>query len=122
MSTPRLAVCVLLGVLGLLTGAAGSLVQAAWFPGGLFLALAGIGALCYGGVKATGGRAGGVVAAGGWLAAVLWLTSARPEGDFVFGAGFGAYVFLLGGMMLAVMCTTLPRPASEVVRNTPPGR
>ncbi|MCM2576213.1 DUF6113 family protein [Streptomyces meridianus] len=113
MNAARLARCVVLAVLGLLTGAAGALVQAAWFPGGLLLALAAVGALCYGGVKATGGRAGGGCAAGGWLAAVLWLTSARPEGDFVFGAGIGSYVFLLVGMMLAVMCTTLPRPASE---------
>lgn len=122
MSTARLALCALFAALGLLTGAAGSLVQAAWFPGGLLLALAGIGALCYGGVKATRGRAGGGSAAAGWLAAVLWLTSARPEGDFVFGAGFGSYVFLLGGMMLAVMCTTLPRLASEVGGNARPGR
>lgn len=118
----RYAAYVLLAVLGLLTGAAGSLVQAAWLPGGLLFALLAIGALCYGGVKVTRSRIGGGAAAGGWLAAVLWLTSARPEGDFVFAAGFGSYVFLFGGMMLAVMCTTLPRPASELVRNARPGR
>lgn len=114
MTAARFAGCVLLAVLGVLTGAAGSLAQGAWFPGGLLLSLLAVGSLCYGGVKAVRGRVGGVTAAGGWIAAVLWLASARPEGDFVFGAGFGAYVFLLGGMMIAVMCTTLPRPFAEV--------
>ncbi|MEU8568284.1 DUF6113 family protein [Streptomyces pathocidini] len=95
-------------VLGALVGAAGALVQAAWFPAGLVLALLAIGALCYGAVKALGTRLGGWAPAMGWLVAVLLLTTARSEGDFLFGAGVGSYLFLLGGMLVAVMCATVP--------------
>ncbi|MGP3926036.1 DUF6113 family protein [Streptomyces sp. 8N616] len=108
MSAGRLAGYAALAVLGVLVGAAGALAQAAWFPGGLLLALLAIGGLCYGGVKALGTRIGAAAAAAGWLLAVLLLTTTRPEGDFVFGAGAGSYIFLLGGMMVAVMCATLP--------------
>jgi hypothetical protein len=105
----RIGAYPVLAALGVLVGAAGSLLYAAWFPGGLLLALLGIGALCYGGVKATGTRIGPGAAAGGWLLAVLLLTSSRPEGDALFGAGIGSYLFLIGGMLTAVMCATLPR-------------
>lgn len=105
----RLTAYVLLAVLGFVVGVAGSLVQGGWFPGGLLLALLGIGGVCYGGLTATGTRIGGAAAGAGWLVAVLMLSSTRPEGDFLFGAGIGSYVFLLGGMIVAVMCATLPR-------------
>lgn len=106
-SVARIAVYVLLLVLGAVVGAAGALVQAAWFPGGLLLALVGAAGLFLGASRATGGRAGAAVSAGGWLIAVIFLTSSRPEGDFVFAAGAGSYLFLLGGMAVAVMCATL---------------
>ncbi|PAX89775.1 hypothetical protein CLM85_01760 [Streptomyces albidoflavus] len=89
-SPRRLALYVPLFLLGAVTGVAGSLLQAAWFPGGLLLAL--------------------VAAVAGWMAAVILLTTTRPEGDFVFAAGGGSYLFLLGGMALAVICATLWRP------------
>ncbi|MFF2130315.1 DUF6113 family protein [Streptomyces olivochromogenes] len=94
-------------LLGAVVGAAGTLVQAAWFPGGLLLALVGAAGLFLGGSRATGSRAGAVAPAAGWMIAVVLLTSTRPEGDFFFGAGFGSYLFLLGGMAVAVMCATL---------------
>lgn len=94
-------------VLGLVVGAAGSLVQGGWFPGGLLLALAGEAGLCLGGGWSTGGRGGAVAPAAGWMIAVLLLTASRPEGDFLFGAGGGSYLFLLGGMAVAVICATL---------------
>ncbi|MFF4404161.1 DUF6113 family protein [Streptomyces sp. NPDC001262] len=105
----RLAAYVLLAVLGFAVGVAGSLVQGGWFPAGLLLALLGIAGLCYGGLTATGTRVGGAAPGAGWLIAVLMLSSTRPEGDFLFGAGIGSYVFLLGGMIVAVMCATLPK-------------
>ncbi|WP_369146335.1 DUF6113 family protein [Streptomyces sp. R44] len=96
-------------VLGALVGIAGSLVQAAWFPGGLLLALLATAALFYGGLRATGTQVGVASAAGGWLVAVILLSLGRPEGDGVFGGGGGELLFLFGGMALAVMCATLPR-------------
>jgi hypothetical protein len=94
-------------VFGAVVGAAGSLVQAAWFPGGLLLALAGEAGLCLGGGWALRGRGGAVAPAAGWVIAVILLTATRREGDFLFGAGGGSYLFLLGGMAVAVICATL---------------
>ncbi|GGS79526.1 DUF6113 family protein [Streptomyces cinerochromogenes] len=94
-------------LLGAVTGLAGALVQAAWFPGGLLLALAGAAGLFLGGGYATASRGGAVAPAAGWIVAVILLTTTRPEGDFLFGAGGGSYLFLLGGMALAVICATI---------------
>lgn len=93
--------------LGAVVGAAGGLVQAAWFPGGLLLALGGAAGLFLGGARAVGSRAGAVAPAAGWMVSVILLTASRPEGDFLFAAGVGSYLFLLGGMAVAVMCATL---------------
>ncbi|GGW32404.1 hypothetical protein GCM10010503_05240 [Streptomyces lucensis JCM 4490] len=94
-------------LLGAVVGLAGTLVQAAWFPGGLLLALAGAAGVFLGGAYATRGRGGAVAPAAGWIVAVILLTTSRPEGDFFFGAGGGSYLFLLGGMALAVICATI---------------
>lgn len=115
----RIAAYLGLFVLGALTGAAGALIQPAWFPGGLLLALVGAAGLFLGGAQAVGTRGGAVAPAAGWMVAVVLLTASRPEGDFLFGAGFGSYLFLLGGMALAVMCATLGRgrqPGGSTVR------
>ncbi|MEU6093683.1 DUF6113 family protein [Streptomyces sp. NPDC047079] len=106
-SAGRIAACLGLFVLGAVTGVAGGLVQAGWFPGGLLLALAGAAGLFVGGGWATGTRAGALAPAAGWMIAVVLVTASRPEGDFLFGAGVGSYLFLLGGMGLAVICATL---------------
>ncbi|MFI6418896.1 DUF6113 family protein [Streptomyces sp. NPDC050842] len=100
-------------VLGALVGTAGALVQAAWFPGGLLIALVATAAVFYGGLRATGTQVGVVAAGAGWLVAVILLSFGRPEGDGVFGGGAGELLFLFGGMAVAVMCATLsrlPRP------------
>ena len=106
-SAGRAALYLGLFVLGLVVGAAGALLQGAGFPGGLLLALAGEAGLCLGGGRATGGRGGAIAPAAGWIIAVILLTATRPEGDFLFGAGAGSYLFLLGGMAVAVICATL---------------
>lgn len=103
----RIAAYLGLFVLGAVTGLAGALVQSGWFPGGLLLALAGAAGLFLGGARAANSRAGAVAPAAGWMIAVIVCTAGRPEGDFLFGAGGGSYLFLLGGMALAVICATL---------------
>jgi hypothetical protein len=106
-SAGRIAAYLGLFVLGAVVGAAGGLVQAGWFPGGLLLALVGAAGLFLGGARVMGSRAGAVAPAAGWMVAVVLLTASRPEGDFLFAAGAGSYLFLLGGMAVAVMCATL---------------
>ncbi|MFI5683860.1 DUF6113 family protein [Streptomyces sp. NPDC051636] len=118
-SAGRAAACLGLFLLGAVTALAGSLVQAGWFPGGLLLALAGSAGLFLGGARALGSRAGAVAPAAGWIVTVIFLTASRPEGDFLFGAGGGSYLFLLGGMAVAVICATLGpgrRPGGDAAR------
>ncbi|WP_155060779.1 DUF6113 family protein [Streptomyces blattellae] len=106
-SAGRAAAYLGLFVLGAIVGVAGSLVQSGWMPGGLLLALAGEAGACLGGALATRSRGGAVAPAGGWMLAVILLTASRPEGDYVFSAEGGSYLFLLGGMAVAVICATL---------------
>jgi hypothetical protein len=106
-SAARIGAGLGLFLLGAVVGAAGALVQPGWFPGGLLLALAGEAGLCLGASRAMRSRAGAVAAACGWTLAVVLLTASRPEGDFLFAAGSGSYLFLLGGIAVAVMCATL---------------
>ncbi|MEV5881722.1 DUF6113 family protein [Streptomyces sp. NPDC052020] len=106
-SAGRAALYLGLLVCGAVVGAAGALVQTAWFPGGLLLALAGEAGLCLGAARAVGARGAAVASAVGWAIAVILLTASRPEGDFLFAAGGGSYLFLLGGIALAVICATL---------------
>ncbi|MGW0992589.1 DUF6113 family protein [Streptomyces sp. NPDC002523] len=94
-------------LLGAIVALAGALLQSAWFPGGLLLGLAGAAGLFLGGAAATASRAGAVAPVLGWVVAVLLLTAPRPEGDFLFGVGGGSYLFLLGGMVVAVICATV---------------
>ncbi|MET8248202.1 DUF6113 family protein [Streptomyces sp. NPDC005202] len=106
-SAGRITAYLGLFLLGAAVGASGALVQAGWFPGGLLLALAGAAGLFLGGARAAGSRGGAVAPAAGWVVAVVLLTASRPEGDFLFAAGGGSYLFLLGGMAVAVICATL---------------
>ncbi|KJK41155.1 membrane protein [Streptomyces variegatus] len=115
----RVGACLGFFVLGAVTGVAGALVQPGWFPGGLLLALAGEAGAVLGATRVIRGRAGGVAAAAGWMLAVVLLTASRPEGDFLFAAGSGSYLFLLGGIAVAVICATLApgrQPDGDPVR------
>ncbi|GAA2255282.1 MULTISPECIES: DUF6113 family protein [Streptomyces] len=103
----RVGACLGFFVLGAVAAVAGALVQPGWFPGGLLLALAGEAGAVLGGSLVLRGRAGGVAAAAGWMLAIVLLTASRPEGDFLFAAGSGSYLFLLGGIAVAVICATL---------------
>ncbi|MEV6396868.1 DUF6113 family protein [Streptomyces sp. NPDC051907] len=106
----RIAAYLGLAVLGAVVGVAGSLVQGAWMPAGLLLALLGAAGLFYGARRAMGTQLGVVVPAVGWLTAVVLLSIGRPEGDGLFSAGLGPLVFILGGMAVAVMCATMTGP------------
>ncbi|WP_093799231.1 DUF6113 family protein [Streptomyces sp. Wb2n-11] len=119
MTPGRTAAHLLLVVLGALTGAAGVLVHAAWFPGGLLLALLAAAGVFYGSLYATGAKAGVGASAAGWLVAVVLLTVSRPEGDLLVGGSAVSYAYLLGGMAVAVICATMtepPRPAAGRAR------
>lgn len=109
---------VVLAVLGAAVAVAGGLLHDAWFPGGLLLSLAGGAALFYGGTLLTGTRLGALVPAGVWLVTVILLSSARPEGDFLFASGPAPYLYLLGGAMAGVMCATVPHVRSPGPRGT----
>lgn len=113
----RVAAYLGLGVLGAVVAAAGALIHDGLFPGGLLLSLAACAALFYGGPQLTGTRLGTVVPAAVWLICVMLLSSTRAEGDFLFAAGVGPYVYLLGGAMSAVICATVPQlPPSRANR------
>ncbi|MFI6942152.1 DUF6113 family protein [Streptomyces sp. NPDC050418] len=107
----RIALFVLLVLFGVLVAVAGVLVQSAWFPGGLLLALLGAAGVFYGGARALRARSGAYAPAASWLVAVLFLSMSRPEGDLLFGSTASSYLYLLGGMAVAVMCATLGAPA-----------
>ncbi|MEV7087245.1 DUF6113 family protein [Streptomyces sp. NPDC093085] len=112
----RIAAYLGLLVLGALVGIAGSLAQGGWFPGGLVLALLATAGLFLGGWYATATQLGVGAPAAGWLIATIGLSMGRAEGDAVFAAGAGPLVYLLGGMVLAVMCATmtrLPQPGTK---------
>ena len=89
--------------------AAGALVQAAWFPGGLLLALAGCAALFYGGGKLTGTRLGAVVPAAVWLVSRDAAQRSRPEGDFLLRGRYRPVHLPARRTLPAVICATLPQ-------------
>ncbi|WP_257002164.1 DUF6113 family protein [Streptomyces sp. WZ.A104] len=110
-----------LAVLGVLVALAGTLVQAAWFPAGLIIALAGSGGLFYGGRILTGTQIGALAPAVGWFITVFLLLSGRPEGDYVFGDELGLVLFMLGGTAVAVMCATTSKVPQSATRNARSG-
>ncbi|MFE4368878.1 DUF6113 family protein [Streptomyces sp. NPDC056835] len=105
----RIATYLALFVLGALVSTAGSLVQGGWIPGGLLLALLATAGLFFGGLYLTGTQLGVGAPAAGWILTAVFLSLGRPEGDAVYTAGIGPLVYLLGGMLVAVMCVTMTR-------------
>ncbi|MGW6985734.1 DUF6113 family protein [Streptomyces sp. NPDC054932] len=123
MTPARIAGCLGLLVLGVLTGAAGWLVVDLWFPGGLLLALLAVFGLFLGGRIALGTGLGVGGAAAGWFLSYVMLGVPRPEGDFLLGSsGIGTYVYLLGGTVLAVICATVRGPLDRPVSAARPAK
>lgn len=113
----RTALYAVLVLLGAAVALAGTLLQAAWFPGGLLLALAASAGLFLGGRLLTGTQTGALVPAVGWFITVLVLLGGRPEGDYVFADELGLGLFLLGGMVIAVICATLSQVSNSATGN-----
>jgi hypothetical protein len=97
-------------------------VQGGLFPGGLLLALVATAAVFLGGQRATRSQLGLGSAVVGWVVSVILLSVGRPEGDGAFAAGIGPLVYLLGGMVIAVICATVSRPAVSAARPGPRSR
>ncbi|MET9469232.1 DUF6113 family protein [Streptomyces sp. NPDC006544] len=111
-------IATVLGLLaaGVVTGVAGWLVVDLWFPGGLVLALLALAGLFLGGRIALGTGIGLGAGAAGWFLAYVILSVPRPEGDFLLSSsGIGMYAYLLGGVVLAVMCATVRGPGDRPV-------
>ncbi|WP_097870104.1 DUF6113 family protein [Streptomyces sp. rh34] len=113
----RIAAYAGFAVLGALVAVAGALVQAAWFPGGLIIALAASAGLFYGGRILTRTQIGALAPAAGWFITVFLLLSGRPEGDYVFGDELGLVLFMLGGTAVAVMCATTSKVPQSAIHS-----
>lgn len=113
----RIAAYLGFAVLGVFVAIAGTLVQAAWFPGGLIIALAGSAGLFYGGRILTRTQIGALAPAAGWFITVFLLLNGRPEGDYVFGDELGLVLFVLGGTAAAVMCATTSKVPQSAIRS-----
>ncbi|WP_299528320.1 DUF6113 family protein [uncultured Streptomyces sp.] len=105
----RVAAYVALVVLGALVSLAGSLLHDAWFPGGLLLSLAAAAGVFSAGRMLTRTQFGALAPAAGWLVGIVLLLGGRPEGDYVYGDSVALLLFMLGGMVVAVICATTSR-------------
>ncbi|WP_137231863.1 DUF6113 family protein [Streptomyces sp. BPSDS2] len=113
----RIAAYLGFGVLGVLVALAGTLLQAAWFPGGLIIALLACTGLFYGGRTLVGTQLGALAPAAGWFVTVFVLLSGTSEGDYVFGDELGLALFVLGGTAAAVICATTSKVPQSAIRS-----
>ena len=88
------------------------------WPVGLLVALG----LCLAVFVASGlllkSRAAAVVAAGGWLVSVGWLSMKRPEGDLIVPATTLGYCWLLVGTLVAGLSLAVPYAAMSTDRGS----
>ncbi|MFG2005766.1 DUF6113 family protein [Spirillospora sp. NPDC048911] len=99
-----------LGLLGALLGAVGSFLQD-WTAGSVPVAAILLVALNLGFVRlagwAMGGRMGAVIPTLTWAIVVFLMSQQRPEGDLVIPGDLAGYVFLIGGLVAAVIAVSL---------------
>ncbi|WP_143227016.1 DUF6113 family protein [Actinomadura mexicana] len=103
-----------LGVLGGVFGVVGSFAQD-WSVGPVPLValvlVALVFAMAWASGRAMGGRLGALIPALVWGVVVFVLQMRRPEGDLVVPATLPGYVFVIGGMVAAVIAIMLVPPA-----------
>ncbi|MCP9950148.1 DUF6113 family protein [Actinomadura madurae] len=103
-----------LGILGGVFGVVGSFAQD-WTAGPVPLAAIVLVGLVFAMARLSGrgmgGRLGGTVPAVVWGIVVFVLSMRRPEGDLVVPATLAGYVFIIGGMVAAVLGVMLTPPA-----------
>ncbi|MBE1534199.1 DUF6113 family protein [Actinomadura algeriensis] len=97
---------VMLAVLGAVYGLVGSFVQD-WTVREVPLASIVLVVLLFGLVRLAGwgmgGRTGAVIPAFLWLIVVFVMSLQRPEGDLVVPATIAGYVYIIGGLLAAVL-------------------
>jgi hypothetical protein len=103
-----------LGILGGVFGVVGSFAQG-WSLGGVPVAAIALVALVFAMAwlsgRGMGGRLGATIPAVVWGVVVFVLSMRRPEGDLVVPATLAGYVFIIGGMVAAVIGVMLVPPA-----------
>ncbi|GAA2603664.1 DUF6113 family protein [Actinomadura fulvescens] len=99
-----------LGLLGALFAVVGSFLQD-WTIGSVPVAAILLVVLNFGFVRlagwAMGGRMGAVVPTLTWAVVVFLMSQQRPEGDLVIPGSLAGYVFLIGGLMAAVIAISM---------------
>ncbi|WP_157430508.1 DUF6113 family protein [Actinomadura macra] len=95
-----------LGLLGGVVGLLGSFAQD-WTPGGVPAVAIVLVALVFAMVRLSGwgmgGRLGATIPAVVWGIVVFVMSMQRPEGDLVVQATLAGYVYIIGGMVAAVL-------------------
>lgn len=104
----RVAVYVVLFLLGAAVSLCGAFVQALWPPLGLLLALGACTGLFYGGLRLTGTKLGAGIPLAGWFLALMVLLAPRPEGDTLLAPTVTSYLYIFAGAVAGVVCATLP--------------
>lgn len=122
----RVVLHVVAPVAGLAVGVLGSFVHPltwAGLPYGLLLGIVLTAALLLAAGLSTGGRTAPMLAAAGWLAAVVTLSSPRAEGDLVVPGTALGYAWLLLGTFVVVLGVGAPyRLLTRPVRRSPAGQ
>lgn len=103
-----------LGLLGALLGVVGSFLQD-WTIGSVPVAAVLLVILNFGFIRLAGwamdGRMGAVIPTLTWTAVVFMASQQRPEGDLVIPGSLAGYVFLIGGLVAAVIAISMvPSP------------
>lgn len=105
---------------GLALGASGALVQRSHvviaghvLPWGAVVVLVTLAAAVRGAVWWARRRPGGIVVAAGWLLVSLLLAQSGPGGDVLLPDDWRSQVYLLGGVVVALVAVVVPLPRRD---------